>query len=147
MTEQQKSTIKTLRQQNFSYNAIANALGLTISTVKSYCQRSGLAGNRKEAFKSNSDTPKVLPTFCRCCGKSLIQREKIKHRKFCSDECRVTWWNSHQELVKRRNPRTGKCLCCGKEFTWYGPKPKKFCNHECYIRHRYEGVTYDTETV
>ena len=147
MTEQQKSTIKTLRQQNFSYNAIANALGLTISTVKSYCQRSGLAGNRKEAFKSNSDTPKVLPTFCRCCGKSLIQREKIKHRKFCSDECRVTWWNSHQEQVKRRNPRTGKCLCCGKEFTWYGPKPKKFCNHECYIRHRYEGVTNEAETV
>ena len=147
MTEQQKSTIKILRQQNFSYNAIANALGLTISTVKSYCQRSGLAGNRKEAFKSNSDTPKVLPTFCRCCGKPLIQREKIKHRKFCSDERRVTWWNSHQALVKRRNPHTGKCLCCGKEFTWYGPKQKKFCDHECYIRHRYEGVTYDTETV
>ena len=48
MTEQQKSVIKTLRQQNFSYNAIANTLGLTISTVKSYCQRNGLAGNRKE---------------------------------------------------------------------------------------------------
>ena len=26
MTEQQKSVIKTLRQQNFSYNAIANTL-------------------------------------------------------------------------------------------------------------------------
>ena len=77
----------------------------------------------------------------------LIQKEKVKHRKFCSNECRVTWWNSHPEQVNRRNPRTGKCLCCGKEFTWYGPKPHKFCCHECYIKHRYEGVTHDTEAV
>ena len=50
MTEQQKSVIKTLRQQNFSYNAIASTLGLTISTVKSYCQRAGFAGNLRDAF-------------------------------------------------------------------------------------------------
>ena len=111
MTEQQKSVIKTLRQQNFSYNAIANTLGLTISTVKSYCQRNGLAGNRKEAFRSNP----------------------LK--------------NSHLEQVKRRNPHTVNCLCCGKEFTYYGPNPQKFCSHPCYIKHRYEGVTYVAETV
>ena len=130
MTEQQKSIIKTLREQNFSYNAIAKAMGVTVATVKSYCQRSGLAGNR-----------------CRCCGKQLIQREKVKQRKFCSDECRVTWWNSHPELVKRRNPHTVKCLCCGNEFTYFGIKQHKFCCHECYIKHRFEGVTHDTEAV
>ena len=37
MTEQQKSIIKTLRKQNFSYNAIAKAMGVTVATVKSYC--------------------------------------------------------------------------------------------------------------
>ena len=113
MTEQQKSIIKTLREQNFSYNAIAKAMGVTVATVK----------------------------------KQLIQREKVKHRKFCSDACRVTWWNAHPELVKRRNPHTVKCLCCGKEFTYFGIKQHKFCTHECYIKHRYEGVTCDTETV
>ena len=46
MTEQQKSIIKTLREQNFSYSAIAKAMGVTVATVKSYCQRSWLAGNR-----------------------------------------------------------------------------------------------------
>ena len=147
MTEQQKISIHNLREQNFSYVAIARVMGLTLSTVKCYCQRSGLAGNRKEAFKSQSDTPLELPTFCRCCGKQLIQREKVKHRKFCSDACRVTWWNAHPELVKRRNPHTVKCLCCGKEFTYFGIKQHKFCTHECYIKHRYEGVTCDTETV
>ena len=147
MTEQQKISIHNLREQNFSYVAIARVMGLTLSTVKCYCQRSGLAGNRKEAFKSQSDTPLELPTFCRCCGKQLIQREKVKHCKFCSDACRVTWWNAHPELVKRRNPHTVKCLCCGKEFTYFGIKQHKFCTHECYIKHRYEGVTYVAEAV
>lgn len=147
MTEQQKSVIKTLRQQNFSYNTIANTLGLTISTVKSYCQRSGLTGNRKEACRSNHLKPSVLPSFCRCCGKQITQKEKVKRRIFCTDECRVTWWNSHLEQVKRRNPHTVNCLCCGKEFTYYGPNPQKFCSHPCYIKHRYEGVTYVAETV
>lgn len=147
MTEQQKISIHNLREQNFSYVAIARVMGLTLSTVKCYCQRSGLAGNRKEAFKSQSDTPLELPTFCRCCGKQLIQREKVKHRKFCSDACRVTWWNAHPELVKRRNPHTVKCLCCGKEFTYFGIKQHKFCSHACYIRHRYEGVTNEAEAV
>ena len=147
MTEQQKITIRNLREQNFSYIAIARAMSLTVSTVKSYCQRNGLAGNRKGAFKSQSDNLKALPTFCRCCSSQIIQKEKVKRRIFCSDECRVTWWNSHLELVKRRNPHTDRCLCCGKEFTWHGSKVRKFCSHACYIRHRYEGVTNEAETV
>ena len=147
MTEQQKITIRNLREQNFSYIAIARAMSLTVSTIKSYCQRSGLAGNRKGAFKSQLDNLKALPTFCRCCGSQIIQKEKVKHRIFCSDECRVIWWNSHLELVKRRNPHTDRCICCGNEFTWHGSKVRKFCSHACYIKHRYEGVTNEAETV
>ena len=147
MTEQQKITIRNLREQNFSYIAIARAMSLTVSTVKSYCQRNGLAGNRKGAFKSQSDNLKALPTFCRCCSSQIIQKEKVKRRIFCSDECRVTWWNSHLELVKRRNPHTDRCICCGNEFTWHGSKARKFCSHACYIKYRYEGVTNEAETV
>ena len=143
MTEQQKITIRNLREQNFSYIAIARAMSLTVSTIKSYCQRSGLAGNRKDAFKSQSNNLKALLTFC----SQIIQKEKVKRRIFCSDECRVTWWNSHLELVKRRNPHTDRCLCCGNEFTWHGSKERKFCSHACYIKHRYEGVTNEAETV
>ena len=94
MTEQQKITIRNLREQNFSYIAIARAMSLTVSTVKSYCQRNGLAGNRKESFKYQADNLKALPTLCRCCGSQIFQKEKVKRRIFCSDECRVTWWNS-----------------------------------------------------
>ena len=147
MTEQQKISIHNLREQNFSYVAIARVMGLTLSTVKCYCQRSGLVGNRKGAFKSQSNNLKALPTFCRCCSSQIIQKEKVKRRIFCSDECRVTWWNSHLELVKRRNPHTDRCLCCGNEFTWNGSKARKFCSHACYIKYRYEGVTNEAETV
>ena len=105
MTEQQKNMIHNLREQNFSYVAIAKAMILTVSTVKSYCQRNGLAGNRKESFKYQADNLKALPTFCRCCGSQIFQKEKVKRRIFCSDECRVTWWNSHLEQVKHRNTR------------------------------------------
>ena len=34
MTEQQKITIRNLREQNFSYVAIARAMSLTVSTIK-----------------------------------------------------------------------------------------------------------------
>ena len=34
MTEQQKISIRNLREQNFSYMAIARVMGLTLSTVK-----------------------------------------------------------------------------------------------------------------
>ena len=39
MTEQQNTIIHNMREQNFSYLAIARAMGVTVSTVKSYCQR------------------------------------------------------------------------------------------------------------
>ena len=80
MTEQQNTIIHNMREQNFSYLAIARAMGVTVSTVKSYCQRNGLAGNRKEAFRSNPLKPPVLPSFCRCCGKQITQKEKVKRR-------------------------------------------------------------------
>ena len=66
MTEQQNTIIHNMREQNFSYLAIARAIGL--------------AGNRKEAFRSNPLKPPVLPSFCRCCGKQITQKEKVKRR-------------------------------------------------------------------
>jgi len=53
MTEQQKISIRVLREQNFSYVAISRILELTLGAVRSYCQRCGLGGNRKEAFQAD----------------------------------------------------------------------------------------------
>ena len=91
MTEQEKTIIHNLQEQNFNYVTIAKDKGVTVATVKSYSQRSGLAGNHKEAFSANPQSVPVLPTFCRRCCKQIVQKEKVKPRIFCRDGCRATW--------------------------------------------------------
>ena len=39
--------------------------------------------------------------ICPQCGKTVIQRTGHK-KKFCSDRCRMDYWNSHQERVSRK---------------------------------------------
>ena len=31
------------------------------------------------------------------------------------------------------------CRGCGKKFTSYSNKSRKYCSHECYIKHRFGG--------
>lgn len=64
-------------------------------------------------------------------------KEWGKEKIFCSDNCRMKWWNSHQELVNRKAEYVFVCRNCGKLFTAYGNKERKYCSHSCYIEHRY----------
>lgn len=60
-----------------------------------------------------------------------------KEKIFCSDSCRMKWWNSHQELVDRKAEYDFVRRNCGRLFTAYGNKERKYCSHRCYIEHRY----------
>ena len=126
MTDKQKIEIEKMRREGLGYKKIAVALDLSENTVKSYCRR--------------------LPTIaadnekCMCCGKPLSQIPGHKKKKFCSDSCRMKWWNSHLDIVKRKALYTFVCPCCGKEFTVYGNANRKYCCHECYIDDRFGGV-------
>ena len=95
MTTEQKSQIFALRAQGCGYSTIAKAMELNKDTVKSFCRRNGAAGIRaaKQAERQNR---------CPQCGKKLIQVEKQKPRRFCSDQCRQAWWNAHPEMVKQK---------------------------------------------
>jgi hypothetical protein len=55
---------------------------------------------------------------------------------FCSDECRLTWWNQNK-YREGGKPRTFKCLNCGKEFQAFVVKERKYCSHACYIEARF----------
>ena len=110
MTEQQKSIIKTLREQNFSYNAIAKAMGVTVATVKSYCQRAGLAGNRKEAFKSQSDTPLELPTFC-IYDFTSCRHDTSRVYQLCEFRQTLIGYGNHTHIRLNRTKRKVCCLC------------------------------------
>ena len=127
MTTEEKAKIADLRCNGYGYKKIAQAIGVSVDTVKSYCRRNGLNGVR------------TIETVCPCCGKTLINVPGKKAKKFCSDRCRNKWWNSHLDQVKRKAIYEFICPNCKKPFTAYGNANRKYCCHECYIEDRFGG--------
>lgn len=74
------------------------------------------------------------------CGAALMQIPHRKPKKFCSDKCRMAWWNSHQELVNRKAIYHLACAHCGQSFDSYGNKNRKYCSRRCYDDARRKGV-------
>lgn len=129
MKDEQQRQIIALRREGAGYGSIASQLGLSINTVKSFCRRHSLA------------TPKA-ESVCEQCGRPIEQTPGRKRKRFCCDVCRNKWWNSHLDLVKRKAVYTFTCPTCGKEFTVYGNRRRKFCSHACYIAYRFRGVCH-----
>lgn len=134
MTIEQKNRVESLRSQGYGYATIAKSTGLTKNAVVAFCRKKGLTGHK--AVNSRVDIPSDL---CLQCGKPIEQKPRRKHIKFCSPECRTTWWNSHPEAVNRKAIYFFTCAWCGKIFTAYGNARRKYCCHECYIHDRYKG--------
>ncbi len=129
MTDNQKEQIRALRLQGFGYTTVANRLGISKDTVKSYCQRNGLAGKR-----SNSDAESVCPQ----CGKTIVQSGKYKRRRFCTDGCRKAWWAKHHADIKNGAVHSYVCEACGEPFKAYGNSLRKYCSHSCYVSVRFK---------
>ena len=125
MTNGQKQQIKKLRQDGYGYATIATSLGLTKNQVSAFCRRNGLGNTAKNVVA------------CKHCGKLIKIIPKQKPRKFCSDVCRIAWWNSHPGCVNRKAVYAYTCAHCGKPFTAYGNKERKYCSHGCYIADRF----------
>ena len=136
MKESDKKKIEELWLQGYGSKKIADKLGINVNTVKSFCRRHGLSGDRQQERFNNTDIVVEEPR-CKCCGSSIAWRSGTKKKIFCSDSCRMKWWNSHQELVNRKAEYVFVCHNCGKLFTAYGNKERKYCTHSCYIEHRY----------
>lgn len=135
MTDIQKNQIMALRQQGYGYATIAKAVRLKKDTVVAFCRRTGLTGRKA----SDNSRINLDSGFCLQCGSILYQTPGRKRIKFCSDQCRVAWWNSHPEKINRKAIYSFICAHCGKSFTAYGNAGRKYCSHACYIADRYEG--------
>ena len=139
MTSYQKEHVHRMRSEGMSYSKIAACLGLSENTIKSYCKRNNL-GSVSVAPKIQQPDPKTekeSSDFCKNCGQPIEPRPGLKPRKFCSDKCRTTWWNSHLDQVSRKSVYHLKCAACGKPFESYGNKSRKYCTHTCYIKDRF----------
>lgn len=129
MTDIQKQKIKLLRSSGKSYRDIAAEMGLKESTVKTYCNRSGLTDKDISLIRSKQKNK------CLYCGAEIYQISKQKPKKFCSDKCRFAWWNKNRELKIKRALCTIKCRGCGKTLIQKPKtKPRRFCSDRCRLQ-------------
>ena len=136
MTDEQRTLIRGYRKEGYGYKKISQLTGVCESTVKTFCRRNGLGGVMAETVKAREIAEKP----CKCCGKSVVQNPGRKEKKFCSDACRNKWWNSHLHLVRRKAMYEFVCPTCGKTFSAYGNRNRKYCSHVCYIEDRFGGT-------
>jgi len=130
MTAPQKERIKQMRGKGESYASIAAALNISENTVKSYCRRNNLGA---EYIAEQA----MIDDNCDNCGKPLEHKQSSKKKRFCSDSCRLAWWNSHPESMNQRAVYSFVCSHCGAAFTAYGNKGRKYCSHACYVSDRF----------
>ena len=108
MTNEQKQAIASMRDSGVPITSIAQQLGLSVNTIKSYCKRHGI-------HSGNQSSKNIL--FCLQCHKEIPQAEHRKAKKFCSDKCRQLWWAENTALIPRDSQIERICPVCG--FTCY----------------------------
>ncbi len=131
MTGEQKEKIIRFRSMGRGYAAIGKELGISKDTVKSFCRRNSLTSADILVIDDKDR--------CRECGVEIKQRPKMKKQVFCCKACREKWWTEHPERITQKAVYGFICAKCGKAFTAYGNKKRKYCSHECYIADRFGG--------
>ncbi|MDE6017092.1 MAG: RNA polymerase subunit sigma-70 [Acetatifactor sp.] len=136
MTDRQEERIREMKAGGCGYVRIAQELGISENTVKSFCRRKGI---NKAAADTADFTPGRDKNTCPCCGKEVRQNPGRKAKRFCSDKCRNAWWNSHLDQVARKAHYDFVCAFCKKPFMAYGNADRKYCSHACYVADRFGG--------
>lgn len=121
---QKENEIIALQKQGYGYRRIATMLELPINKVRYFCEKNPYNSNNKK---------------CLNCGIAIKNTPHKREKKFCSDKCRMAWWNSHPELVNRKAIYHLICSHCGKPFDAYGKANKKYCSRACYADARRKG--------
>ena len=128
MNQHEIEYIRKNRIDGVGFTTIAKALGLPLSTVKSYCRRHGVIP------KSGIDTVQQL-RVCLHCGKAIGPVDMKGKKKFCSDKCRLDWWHMHRHMEKKAVDR--RCPVCGNVYRT--AKEQIYCSRVCYFSARYGG--------
>lgn len=135
MTDEQREKIIRFRKMGRGYADIGKELGISKDTIKSFCRRHSLTA---------ADIPAIDSTDrCRECGVEIRQQPKKKKQIFCCKACREKWWTEHPEQIRQKAVYEFICAGCGKAFTAYGNRKRKYCSHKCYITDRFGGVGHE----
>lgn len=131
MTKEQQQEIIRLKSAGLSFSKIAEQLGLPRNTVKSFYQR-------------KHDSPELqAKATCKQCGAPLFPKPGHAMPRFCSDRCRSTWWNMHNDELSEKGKIQIACKNCGTIFSCYPSSQRDYCSRECYFQSRYEKMPRD----
>lgn len=136
---EQKQQVLELRKKGYGYKSIASILQINRDSVRNLCKSHGLAGYGQPTF-NKTDEEKTITKVCLNCGKELNTEEKRGRKpKFCSENCRRTWWKNNSDKKNKSDSAWYKFQCknCGKEFKAYGNKNRKYCSIKCSIEKRF----------
>ena len=133
MTTDEINIVRDLQRRGLGYKKISSLTGISVNTVKAYCRR----------HKLDCVEAEITQTFCRSCGMAIEVVPKQKPRQFCSDACRMKWWNAHPDKVKRKAFYKFTCPQCGRQFESYGNNHRKYCSRECSATARRKGGSTD----
>lgn len=138
MTDFETKQIRELRMRGVGYRAIASVIGLSRDVIRNYCKTHGIDGYATE-LTLNIREQMQQGKACLCCGKEIKQSTTGRKRKFCSEKCRREWWSAHPQIAQRNETAFYEkaCAYCGKTFTAYGNKNRKYCSHNCYVHDRF----------
>lgn len=125
MTEQQKETMKELREQGFGYKLISKTLCIPLGSVKSFF-------NRLIKTKNNG--------VCRNCGVTICHTKGHRKKIFCSEKCRYKWRKDNPEKRNLKAYYFNSCQWCGLEFRAYGDSKRKYCSRVCYLAAHTKGA-------
>ena len=136
LTDAERTKIIEMRSKGIGYKAIGSKLGMSRDAVRRFCKNNNLTGYG-EAVKINHDEMAICPN----CGKALEQPMRGRPKKFCSDKCRLRWWNDN--FSSHRLGMKTTCAECGRSFMSSPSSKRKYCSHECYIKSRFGGKQDD----
>ncbi len=140
MTATEKEHISILHQDGVGATKIAKELGLSVNTVKAHLRRNPVAEGKPTLEITDG-------SVCKQCGTPLSQLSHRKTKTFCSDCCRLAWWNNHRSEVSKKSALIMTCEYCGKHFDCYDSENRKYCSRECYFADRFGGEDHDARTV
>ena len=86
MTEEQKSRIHLLRERGLGYIRVAQALGISENTVKSYCRRDKLTGKLEHTLPEHMNGENKIVTKIIAPGSShALMKLRITEKQLCGD--------------------------------------------------------------